>query len=80
MLKELDVGKKDVASELIKKSPGPPGTDFVIRNRLNRLKDRQEFNNDNNNNNLSTPNSPPFPPLFFSQQPPPQSPPPTRPC
>ena len=26
LLKELDVAKKDVASELIKNAPGPPGT------------------------------------------------------
>ena len=79
MLKELDVGKKDVASELIKNAPGLPGSDFVIRNRLNRLKDRQEFNNDNNNKNLSLPRSPPSPPSFFPQQPPPQPPPPAIP-
>ena len=79
MLKELDVGKKDVASELIKNAPGTPRSDFVIRNRLNRLKDRQEFNNDNNNNNLSLPRSPPSPPTFFPQQPPPQPPPPAIP-
>ena len=30
LLRELDVGKKDVASDLIKKVPGPPGLDFVI--------------------------------------------------
>ena len=39
LLKELDIGKKDVASELIKNAPGPPGLDFIIRNRLNKLKD-----------------------------------------
>ena len=39
LLQELDVSKKDVASELIKNAPGPPGLDFVIRNRLNKLKD-----------------------------------------
>ena len=71
--------KKDVAGELIKNAPKPPGTDFVIRNRLNRLKDRQEFNSDNNNNNLSPPPSPPFPPSFFSQKLPPQPPPPSIP-
>ena len=65
MLKELDVGKKDVASELIKNAPGPAGDDFIIRNRLNRLKNRQEFENNYNNNNLSPPPSPPSPPPFF---------------
>ena len=82
LLKELDVGKKKgVASEVIKNAPRPPGTDFMIRNRLNRLKNRQEFNNDNknnnNNNNLSLPTSPPSLPLFLLQQPPPQPLPPT---
>ena len=69
-LKQFDVGKENVASDLIKKVPGPPGTDFVIRSRLNRLKDRQEFNDgiSNNNNNLSLPPSPPSPPSFFSDQ------------
>ena len=66
LLKELDVDKKDVASELIKNAPGPPGTDFVIRNRLNRLKDRLEFDNDNNDNNLSPLPSPLSPPSFSS--------------
>ena len=65
LLKELDFGKKDLASEFIKNAPGPPGTDFVIRDRLNKLKDRREFENNNNNNNLSPPPSPPPPPSFF---------------
>ena len=43
LLKELDVGKKHVASELIKNAPGPPEIDFVIKDRLNKLKDREEF-------------------------------------
>ena len=30
-LKELDIGKKDVASELIKNAPGPPGVDLLSR-------------------------------------------------
>ena len=38
LLKELDVGKKDIARELIKKAPRPPGVDFAIR-RLDKLKD-----------------------------------------
>ena len=67
LLKEPDVGKKDVASKLIKNAPGPLGTDFVIRNRLIRLKDRLEFNNDNNNNNLSlAPSPPPSTVIFFT--------------
>ena len=69
LLKELDVGKKDVVSELIKNASGPPRVDFVIKDRLHKLKDRQEFENNNNNNNLSPPQSPPPPLSFFSQQP-----------
>ena len=64
-LRELDVGEKDVASELITKAPGPPGSDFVIQNRLNKLKDRPNYRNDN----LSPPPSPP--PLSFIPPPPP---------
>ena len=67
--------KKDVARELIKNAPGPPGIDLVIKDRINKLKNRQEFENNNNNNNLSTPSSPPSPPSFFSQQAPPPPPP-----
>ena len=72
LIKELDVGKKDIASEIIKIAPGPPGVGFVIRNRLNGLKDGKEFennnNNNNNNNNLSPPPSPSPSPLFSSQK------------
>ena len=57
LLRELDVGKKVLASDLIKQAPGPPGEDFAIRNRLNKLRDRQEPTN--NNNNISPPTSPP---------------------
>ena len=67
LLKELDVGKKDIASELIKNVPRPPGIDSVIRNRLNKLKDRPEPK-DNNNNNFSPPPPPPPPPPSFSSQ------------
>ena len=42
LLKELDVGKKVLASDLIKQASGPPGQDFAIRNRLNKLRDRQK--------------------------------------
>ena len=31
LLRELHVGKKDVASDLIKKSVGPPGLDFTMK-------------------------------------------------
>ena len=42
LLRELDEGKKDVASDLIKKAPGLPGLDFVIQNRLSKLKESNE--------------------------------------
>ena len=71
-LKELDICKKGVARDLMKNAPGPPGTDFMIRNRFNKLKDRQEFDNNNNNNNLSPL---PSPPTFFPPPPPPPPPP-----
>ena len=45
LFKELDVGKKDIASELIKKAPRPPGVDIAIR-RIDKLKDRSEPKDD----------------------------------
>ena len=42
LLRELDVGQKDVSSELIKKASRAPGLDITLRNRLNKLKDRPE--------------------------------------
>ena len=38
LLKKLNVGEKDVANELIKKTPLPPGIDFAIQNRLHKLR------------------------------------------
>ena len=69
MLKELEVGKKDSASDLMKKALRPPGLDINLRNRLNKLKDRPEPKNDNNNL-FPPPSPPPQPPPSFSQQPP----------
>ena len=45
---ELDVGKKDVANDLIKKAPKPPALDISLRNRLEKFKNRQEpkYHND----------------------------------
>ena len=40
LLKELDIGKKDVTSELMKKAPRPPIFDNPLKNRRNKLKDR----------------------------------------
>ena len=62
LLKELDVGEKDLASELIKKAARPPDLDYRLRNRLEKLKD--------SSNNLS----PPPPHSLFFVPPPPQPP------
>ena len=62
-LRELDVVKKDTGSKLIK-APGSPGLDFIIQNRLNKLKESSS------RNNLPPPPSPP-PPSFFQPPPPP---------
>ena len=57
--------KKGIAIELIKKSTKrPPGVDFAIRKRLEKLKNRPEANDDNDNFNLSPPPFPPRPPSF----------------
>ena len=73
LLRELDVGKKVLVSDLIKQAPGPAGEHFAIRNQLNKLRDRQE---PTNNNNISPPISPPaLPPPGpgpFTPPPPPQ--------
>ena len=69
LLRELDVGKKDVASDLIKKTLRPPRLDFTIQNRLNKLKERNEIIG---SNNLSPPLS--LPPSSFLPPPPPPSP------
>ena len=82
-LKELDVGKIDPASELIKKAPTPPDLDYRFRNRLEKLKDRKDpFNNDNNNNLSPSPSPSPLSSFFVplppqSPQPPLQPPPPS---
>ena len=60
--KQLDVGKKNITSELMKKAPRPPGVDFAIRKRLEKLKNRPEPKDDNANFNLLLPPSPPWPP------------------
>ena len=85
LLQELDVGKKGCSKRTCKKkAPRPPGINFTIRKRLNKLKNRAEpidddnnNNNNNNNNNLSPPPCPPpQPPPSFSQRPQiPQAPP-----
>ena len=82
LLREHDVNKKDVASDLVKKVPRPPGLDNSLRKRPNKLKDRPEPK-DNDNKDISPPPSPPpQPPPLFLQRPlsgPPRSPPFVRP-
>ena len=80
LLKELDIGKKDVTSELVKKAPRPPIFDNYLKNRLNKLKKRPKpKGDDDNNNNLSPRLSPPSfpppppPPPSSGQPPPPPS-------
>ena len=48
LLRELDVAKKNLASDFFQPATAPPGADVALRNRLNKLKDRQEPKNDNN--------------------------------
>ena len=67
LLKKLDVGKKDFASDLTEKALRPAGLDISLRNRLNKLKDGPEPKDDNNN--LSPSYAPPQPPPSFSQRP-----------
>ena len=67
LFRDLDVGKNNVASDLIKKAPGPPGSHFTVQNRLNKLKERNETGG---SNNLFPP---PLPPTssFLPSPPPP---------
>ena len=62
MLKELNVGKGEIASELIEKASRPPGVRFATRKRLEKLKNKPEPKDDSDNFNLSPPTSPPRPP------------------
>ena len=69
-MKELDIGKKDFTSELVKKAPRPLIFDNYLKNRLNKLKNRPEPKDDDNNNNNFSP--PPSPPLLPPPPPPPE--------
>ena len=55
LVRERDVGKKVLASDLKKQVPGLPGQNYALRNRLNRLRVRQELID--NDNNISSPTS-----------------------
>ena len=74
LLRKLGISKKHVASDLVKKAPRPPGVDISLRNRLDKLRDRQEPVADNND--LSPPLSPPPPVFQLAPLPPPPPPPP----
>ena len=71
LLRELNLGKKDTASDLIKNVPQLPGIDFIIRNRLNKLRNNGNKNNDDSG--LSPPPSPPPSNNFQQPSPPPPS-------
>ena len=73
LLQELDVAKRTWRVTLSKKAPQRPSINFIIQNRLNKL--RNDRNNNNNGGGLSPPPSPP-PFNIFQQQPPPLPPPP----
>ena len=75
LLKELDVGKKDIATELIKKTARPPGLNFATRKRFTKLKNRPEPKDDDDYFNLLPPSSPPGPPSLGPQHPQPLGPP-----
>ena len=64
--------KKHITSELIKKAPTPPGVDFVVKKRLEKVKNRPERKDKDGDFNLLPPPSPPRPPSLRPQ--PPRSP------
>ena len=75
-LRELDISKKDIASDLVEKAPRPGLTDD-IQKRLDALIKDNFFNKNNNNNNFSLPPSPPTFNNFNLPTLPPLPPPPT---
>ena len=68
MLRELDIGKKDVASDLLGKAQRPDLTDD-IQKRLDVLR-KDNFVNNNNNNNNNNFSLPPSHPIFNNFIPP----------
>ena len=61
LLRELDIGKNGITSDLFKKAPAP-GVDSSPQKRFDTLQNdniRYDKNNSNNNNGLSPPPSPP---------------------
>ena len=75
LLREIDVGKKDLDSELLKKPSNV--TDVLLKFRLDAL--RRDNDNNNNNSNINNSNNifPPPPPrsTFFPPSPSPPLPP-----
>ena len=51
LLKEIDVGKKDIGSEPIKKAPRPPDLDASLRAILDKFKNRPDSKGDDDNFN-----------------------------
>ena len=79
LLKELFVGKKYIASELMKKTLRPPVVNFATRKRFKKLKNRPEPKDDDDYFNLLPPPSPPRTPSLGPQHPGPLGPPPAPP-
>ena len=69
LLKELNLGKRDIESTLIKKAS--TNVDVEIPNRLNALKNNPTFFNSDNNNSHNLPPLPPPPPFQALPPPPP---------
>ena len=70
LLKELDIGKKDLASNLVKKAP-KPGLTNDIQKGLDALRGDNFFNNKNNNNFLPPPSPPAINNFILPPKPPP---------
>ena len=61
---EINMGRKVLPCDLIKNPSGPPGKNFEIeKNRLNKLRGKDEPIDNKNNNNFSPP---PLPPICTS--------------
>ena len=76
MLRELDIGKNGITSDLFKEAP-TPGVDSSLQKRFDTLQNdniRFNKNNNNNNNGLSPPPSPPPENNFIPPPKPPPSP------
>ena len=70
LLRELDIGKKDLASNLVKKAP-KPGLTNDIQKGLDALRGDNFFNNNNKNNFLPPPSPPAINNFILPPKPPP---------